>query len=108
MGYSSIDANLMTVPPCECHDLVGMSRLMSIVVVVAALCLFCFVYSSDHLRERSLHSAAALVLAVIGLAVMSTSTNDKLRYGFLFVCLGGAFAPGPLSEHLVFRQTNLH
>jgi len=36
-----------------------------------------------------------MILAVIGLAVMATSTNNRLRYAFLHICLGGAFVAGP-------------
>ncbi|GAA5889544.1 hypothetical protein JCM6882_007065 [Rhodosporidiobolus microsporus] len=79
MGYSSIDANLMTIPP----------------FAVGAVLLWCFLYSSDKFRERSLHTCAAMLLAIVGLAVMYASNNNKLRYGFLFVCLGGAFVGGP-------------
>ncbi|GAA5827402.1 hypothetical protein JCM11251_003795 [Rhodosporidiobolus azoricus] len=75
MGYSSIDANLMTIPP----------------FAVGAVLLWCFLYSSDRYRERSLHTCAAMVLAIVGLAVMYASNDNKTRYGFLFVCLGGAF-----------------
>lgn len=32
--------------------------------------------------------------SVIGLAVMIGSNNNRLRYAFLHICLGGAFAPG--------------
>ncbi|KAI5477464.1 MFS general substrate transporter [Pseudohyphozyma bogoriensis] len=80
MGYTSLKANLMTVPP----------------FAVAAVGLSAFVYSSDRFRERSLHSAAGMVLAIVGLAVMRSSSNNQLRYGFLHVCLAGAFVAGPL------------
>ncbi|GAA5999749.1 uncharacterized protein JCM10292_003730 [Rhodotorula paludigena] len=80
MGYSSLDANLMSVPP----------------FVVGACLLWCFLYSSDRFRERSLHTCAAMVLAIVGLAILvGIQDNNKLRYGFLHVCLGGAFVAGP-------------
>ncbi|GJN90113.1 hypothetical protein Rhopal_003112-T1 [Rhodotorula paludigena] len=64
--------------------------------VVGACLLWCFLYSSDRFRERSLHTCAAMVLAIVGLAILvGIQDNNKLRYGFLHVCLGGAFVAGP-------------
>lgn len=54
------------------------------------------VYSSDHFRERSLHTVFGMGLGVIGIIVMAASTNTKLRYGFTHVCMAGVFAGGPL------------
>ncbi|GAA5881962.1 hypothetical protein JCM8547_003934, partial [Rhodosporidiobolus lusitaniae] len=79
MGYKSVDANLMSVPP----------------FVVGAVLLWCFLYSSDRFRERSGHTCIAMTIAIIGLAVMYGAKDNKLRYGFLHVCLGGAFVGGP-------------
>jgi hypothetical protein len=80
MGYSGVDASLMSVSP----------------FVVGACGLFAVVYSSDHFRERSIHVALSMVLCVVGLIVMYVSDNAKLRYGFVHVCLAGAFNAGPL------------
>jgi predicted MFS family arabinose efflux permease len=80
MGYQGVKASLMSVSP----------------FVVGAFGLFCFVYSSDHFKERSIHTASSMMLAIIGLIVMYTSNNPKLRYGFVHVCLAGAFTAGPL------------
>ncbi|GAA6052991.1 hypothetical protein JCM3770_001167 [Rhodotorula araucariae] len=79
MGYTSIDANLMSVPP----------------FVVGAVILWCFLYSSDRFKERSIHTCSSMLLAIVGLAIMISSNNNKLRYGFLHVCLAGAFTAGP-------------
>ncbi|BGP49369.1 hypothetical protein JCM10450v2_005257 [Rhodotorula kratochvilovae] len=79
MGYTSIDANLMSVPP----------------FVVGACILWCFLYSSDRFKERSIHTCSSMLLAIVGLAIMISSNNNKLRYGFLHVCLAGAFTAGP-------------
>ena len=80
MGYSGITATLMSVPP----------------FVVGVFGLVIIVFSSDHFRERSLHTVFGLLLALIGCAVMAASSDPKLRYGFAHVCLSGAFASGPL------------
>lgn len=80
MGYQGVDASLMSVSP----------------FVVGACGLFVFVYLSDKFRERSIVVASSMMLAVVGLIVMYTSDKPKLRYGFVHVCLAGAFTAGPL------------
>jgi len=80
MGYKGVDASLMSVSP----------------FVVGACGLFCFVYISDRFKERSIVVASSMVLAIVGLIVMYTSDRPKLRYGFVHVCLAGAFTAGPL------------
>lgn len=54
------------------------------------------VYSSDHFRERSMHTVGGMTLGIIGLIVMATSTDTQLRYGFAHVCMAGVFVGGPL------------
>ncbi|KAL4812285.1 major facilitator superfamily domain-containing protein [Aspergillus spinulosporus] len=80
MGYAGVKATLMAVPPF----IIGTAGLIAIV------------YSSDHLKERSLHNVFGMSLGLIGCVVMATSHNEKLRYGFAHVCLAGVFAGGPL------------
>lgn len=80
MGYSGVKATLMSVPP----------------FVVGTVGLIIIVWSSDRLKERSLHTAFGMALALIGCIVMATSDNPRLRYGFSHVCLAGAFVAGPL------------
>ncbi|ORY90695.1 major facilitator superfamily domain-containing protein [Leucosporidium creatinivorum] len=89
MGYTALEANLMSVPP----------------FIVGAFGIVAFVYSSDRFRERSLHSCAGMLIAIVGLAVMAGSQNNKLRYGFLHVCLAGAFAAGPLIASWLANNT---
>ncbi|KAL4926707.1 major facilitator superfamily domain-containing protein [Aspergillus undulatus] len=80
MGYEGVKATLMAVPP----------------FVVGTVGLIIIVYSSDYLKERSLHTVFGMALGIIGCLVMATSHNEKLRYGFAHVCLAGVFAGGPL------------
>lgn len=80
MGYQGVDASLMSVSP----------------FVVGACGLFIFVYLSDKFKERSIVVASSMMLAVLGLIIMYTSDKPKLRYGFVHVCLAGAFTAGPL------------
>lgn len=80
MGYAGVKATLMAVPPF----IAGTAGLIAIV------------YSSDHLKERSLHTVFGMCLGLIGCVVMATSHNEKLRYGFAHVCHAGVFAGGPL------------
>jgi len=62
----------------------------------AAFGLLLFVTSSDHFKERSIHTASSMSLAIVGLIVMCVSSNAKLRYAFAHICLAGAFTAGPL------------
>lgn len=80
MGYSGIDATLMSVPP----------------FIVGTVGLIIIVYSSDHFHERSLHTVFGMFLGIIGCVVMAASTDPKLRYGFAHVCMAGIFVGGPL------------
>lgn len=80
MGYEGVHASLMSVSP----------------FVVGAIGLFAFVWSSDHFKERSIHTFCSMVLCIVGLVVMYTSEDPKLRYGFVHICLAGAFTAGPL------------
>lgn len=58
--------------------------------------LLIIVYSSDHFRERSLHTVFGMGLGLIGIIVMAASTDTQLRYGFTHVCMAGVFVGGPL------------
>ncbi|KAK1657455.1 major facilitator superfamily domain-containing protein [Colletotrichum godetiae] len=80
MGYSGIEATLMSVPP----------------FVVGTVGLLVIVKSSDYCKERSLHTVGGMCLGIIGCVVMATSANTRLRYGFAHVCMAGVFVGGPL------------
>jgi hypothetical protein len=86
MGYSGLQANLMTVPP----------------FAVGTVGLFCFVWSSDHFQERSFHTIAGMGLGLVGLVVMTVSQNPELRFAFVHVCLAGCFVGGKFSFRLWF------
>jgi hypothetical protein len=80
MGYKGVTATLMSVPP----------------FVAGTVGLILIVFSSDHFRERSLHTVFGMLLGLIGCAVMAASSDPTLRYVFSHVCLSGVFASGPL------------
>ncbi|KAI8301269.1 putative transporter [Colletotrichum sp. SAR11_240] len=80
MGYSGIQATLMSVPP----------------FVVGTVGLLVIVWLSDHFKERSMHTVGGMCIGIIGCIVMATSTNTQLRYGFAHVCMAGLFVGGPL------------
>lgn len=84
------------------HEFVLNSYLPS-----GAFGLFIFVYSSEHFHERSLHTVTSMLLALIGLIVMCTSSEPKLRYIFTHVCLAGAFSAGPLIVGWLANNTPL-
>ncbi|KAF2404848.1 MFS general substrate transporter [Trichodelitschia bisporula] len=80
MGYSGLDANLMSVSP----------------FLVAACGLFIFVYLSDRLHERSLFMCLAMAVSLTGFIVLTSSKNNRLRYAFVHVALAGAGTAAPL------------
>jgi phage shock protein PspC (stress-responsive transcriptional regulator) len=97
MGYKGIKATLMSVPPF----VVYVTRFAELVEAdiranSGTAGLLIIVYSSDHLRERSLHTIGGLFLGIVGCIVMAVSTDTHLRYGFTHVCLAGVFVGGPL------------
>ncbi|KAK8867381.1 hypothetical protein PGQ11_005959 [Apiospora arundinis] len=80
MGYSGNDATLMSAPP----------------FIAGVIGLLIIVRSSDHFRERSLHTVVGVLLGVVGCIVMAASDRNALRYGFAHVCMAGVFVGGPL------------
>ncbi|KAI7318591.1 putative MFS transporter [Hortaea werneckii] len=84
LGYDSLQANLMTVPPW---------------IFGYVVCLF-LAWSADTRNARGFHVAASSVVGFIGWLVQAVAPADayKLRYGMLFLCAAGAFpSANPLS-----------
>ncbi|KAH8902152.1 major facilitator superfamily transporter [Coniochaeta sp. PMI_546] len=81
LGYDSIEANLMSVPPYVC----------------GAIGLYLFALSSDRHKERGLHICGGIVIALVGLAVMLTATSGGCRYAGLCVLLFGSYVAPPLT-----------
>ncbi|KAJ5812199.1 hypothetical protein N7474_008500 [Penicillium riverlandense] len=80
MGYDSVKANLMAVPP----------------FMVGAVGLTTIVWLSDYFRERSGFAALSMFISIIGYIVLITSSNNQLRYGFLHIAMIGAGTANPL------------
>lgn len=84
LGYDSLQANLMTVPPW---------------IFGYCVCLF-LAWSADTHNSRGFHVAASSTLGFVGWLVQAVAPADayKLRYGMLFLCAAGAFpSANPLS-----------
>ncbi|EME40314.1 hypothetical protein DOTSEDRAFT_137424 [Dothistroma septosporum NZE10] len=84
LGYTSIEAQLMTVPPW---------------VVGYCACLF-LGWSADHFNMRGWHITASSILGGIGWLTAGLLPADAYtaRYGCLMLCACGAFpSSGPLS-----------
>jgi sugar phosphate permease len=81
LGYESIRANLMSVPPYVC----------------GAVGLYLFAYSSDHHRNRGPHILAGLLISVIGLIVTVTSPRHWSQYLGLCILLFGSYVSAPLT-----------
>ncbi|KAK6429181.1 hypothetical protein LTR95_014674 [Oleoguttula sp. CCFEE 5521] len=78
LGYSGLQAQLMTVPP----------------YAVAYVCTILVSYSADHFNARALHSALFATIGAIGFLVSAVlpPTAYSARYGCLIVAASGAFA----------------
>lgn len=81
LGYESITANLMTVPPFVC----------------GAAGLYIFALSSDHYRERGYHIMGGIVIAIIGLILTVTLTSATAKYVSLCILLSGIYVSAPLT-----------
>lgn len=84
LGYDSLQANLMTVPPW---------------IFGYAVCLF-LAWSADTHNSRGFHVAASSTVGFVGWLVQAVLPADayKARYGMLFLCAAGAFpSANPLS-----------
>ncbi|KAF4974315.1 hypothetical protein FZEAL_8765 [Fusarium zealandicum] len=81
LGYESILANLMTVPPCVC----------------GALGLYAFALSSDHYRERGYHIMGGILVAIIGLILTVTVPSSTGKYVSLCILLSGIYVSAPLT-----------
>ncbi|KAM5342799.1 hypothetical protein ACJ41O_013765 [Fusarium nematophilum] len=81
LGYESITANLMTVPPYVC----------------GALGLYAFALSSDHYKERGYHILGGILVAIVGLVLTVTVSSSAGKYISLCVLLSGIYVSAPLT-----------
>jgi dolichol kinase len=81
LGYSSIEANLMSVPPYVC----------------GAIGLYLFALSSDHRKERGRHIVAGISISLIGLVITVTTETLGVKYAGLCILLFGSYVSAPLT-----------
>ncbi|KAF4986218.1 hypothetical protein FDECE_16066 [Fusarium decemcellulare] len=81
LGFESILANLMTVPPFVC----------------GAFGLYVFALSSDHYKERGYHIVGGILLAIIGLIPAVTVSSSIGQYVSLCVLISGIYVSAPLT-----------
>lgn len=81
LGYSSIQANLMSVPPYVC----------------GAVGLYIFALSSDRRKERGYHIVCGLLIALIGLIITVTVKGHGGKYAGLCILLFGSYVSAPLT-----------
>ncbi|KAE8833427.1 hypothetical protein HRS9139_05246 [Pyrenophora teres f. teres] len=81
LGYSSIQANLMSVPPFIC----------------GAIGLYLFALSSDHRKERGYHIIVGIFISLIGLIVTVTTVSHGAQYAGLCILLFGSYISAPLT-----------
>ena len=89
LGYSSIRANLMAVPPFVC----------------GAMVLYLFALSSDHRKERGFHILGGLLTSVVGLTVTVTASGHGMKYAGLCILLSGSFVSAPLTAAWLCSNT---
>ncbi|KAK3402421.1 major facilitator superfamily domain-containing protein [Sordaria brevicollis] len=89
MGYSALQANLMSVPP----------------FVFGALGVYLFALSSDRRRERGYHIMAGLAISAVGLAGILLTTSPVGKYVALCVLLFGSYVPPPLTAAWLSNNT---
>lgn len=80
MGYTSIHAQLMTVPPYTFSSLVCVTLSMV----------------SDRIKNRGLILTAAAPLVPIGFAILATVKVVGVRYFAVFLSTAGAFTLSPM------------
>ncbi|KIX94011.1 uncharacterized protein Z520_10348 [Fonsecaea multimorphosa CBS 102226] len=81
LGYSSIEANLMSVPPYIC----------------GAVGLYIFAISSDRRKERGYHIFVSLVIELVGLIITVTVQHHGGKYAGLCILLFGSYVSAPLT-----------
>ncbi|KAF9690641.1 hypothetical protein EKO04_011517 [Ascochyta lentis] len=81
LGYSSLRANLMSVPPYLC----------------GATTLYLFALSSDYHKERGYHIIGGISIALIGLIITTSTPSIGTKYAGLCVLLSGSYIHGPLT-----------
>jgi MFS transporter, ACS family, DAL5 transporter family protein len=81
LGYKSITANLMSVPPYVC----------------GAVGLYIFALHSDYRRERGFHIVGGLVVCLVGLIITVTVSHQQSRYAGLCILTFGSYVSAPLT-----------
>lgn len=76
--------------------------------VLGAIGLLVAVNISDRTHQRAYVAIGATMFSVVGLIVMESSKNAKLRYGFTNICLMGTFVGGPLGLAWLMVRSNPH
>ncbi|KAK1835711.1 high-affinity nicotinic acid transporter [Podospora conica] len=89
MGYTSIEANLMSVPPAVC----------------GALGLGLFAASSGRRREHGYHIVVAILIVLVGLVAVMTASTNTGRYAALCVLLFGSHVSAPLTTAWLSTNT---
>ncbi|KAH8898341.1 major facilitator superfamily transporter [Thozetella sp. PMI_491] len=81
LGYSNLEANLMSVPPYVC----------------GAVGLWIFAWNSDRVKERGYHIVTSIGIGLIGLIVTVTAESQGGKYAGLCILLFGCYVSAPLT-----------
>jgi sugar phosphate permease len=81
LGFSSIEANLVSVPPFIC----------------GAVGLYLVAFSSDRHQERGYHIIFGISITLVGLIIVVTAERNAGKYVGLCVLLTGSYISPPLT-----------
>lgn len=76
MGYSSLQANYLTIP----------------VYIWGIICLYAWIYTSDRIGKRAIIGVCAPIPVVIGYAIAVGTANIGAGFFGMFLCAGGIYA----------------
>ncbi|ESZ97643.1 hypothetical protein SBOR_1959 [Sclerotinia borealis F-4128] len=80
LGYTRVNANLLTVPP-------NMVAFLSVILVTSL---------SDYFKRRGIFMLICASIAIIGYIMLITTSQPHIQYGGTFLVAAGSFACPPI------------
>ncbi|KAF7897575.1 hypothetical protein EAF00_005803 [Botryotinia globosa] len=92
LGYTRVNANLLTVPP-------NMTAFLSVILVTSL---------SDHFKRRGLLMLICASVAIIGYVMLIATSRPHVQYGGTFLVAAGSFACPPVVMGWLANNTSPH
>ncbi|KAJ8065614.1 hypothetical protein OCU04_006289 [Sclerotinia nivalis] len=92
LGYTRVNANLLTVPP-------NMVAFLSVILVTSL---------SDYFRRRGIFMLICASIAIIGYIMLITASQPHIQYGGTFLVAAGSFACPPVVMGWLANNTSPH